>query len=84
MDNPPPEDIPVMAHSSGALSSPEIEGAIARWQEAGVASVGSSSMALHGPIDYSPDDLRLLYHILRAGQSAESREFTIWTNTFNQ
>lgn len=84
MDATSSDDIPTIATAPGALSTPEIEAAIATWHETGVATVGAITMDLHSPVDYSGDDLRLLYHMMRAGQSAESREFTVWTNTFSQ
>lgn len=79
------DDVPGPTQSPGFVGSPEVENAIVEWQSTGIAQVNSISINLNEQqIDLSTNDMRLLHYILKAGQSPESREYTIWTNTFVQ
>ena len=85
MDGASPERAIGPAHSSGFVGPPEVEDAILEWQQTGIAQVGNSRVDLNDQlIDFSANDLRLLHHILKAGQSSESQSYTIWTRTFSQ
>ena len=79
------DDIPGPTQSPGFVGSPEVESAITEWQSTGIAQVENLTIDLNEQnIDFSANDMRLLHYILKAGQSSESREYTIWTNTFSQ
>lgn len=81
MDDVPSPPTPAL----GFVGTPEVESAIVEWQRTGIAQVNNLSVNLHEQhFDFSANDMRLLHYILKAGQSNESREFTIWTNTFSQ
>ena len=85
MDATSADDIPEPAATPGFLGLPEVESSISEWQQTGIARVGNLSLDLKKQaIEFTANDMRLLYHILKAGQSSESREYTVWTNTFPQ
>lgn len=68
-----------------SASTLDINRLISQWQKVGVATLGELSLDLQEQrIEYSTNDLRMVYFVLQAGQSAESQEFTVWTNTFSQ
>ena len=69
-----------------SVTSPtEVDAIISQWQRTGVASMGDLSIDLrdHASDDRS-DDLQMVYHILHAGQTAESGKYTVWTDSFSQ
>ena len=85
MESASAEDALGSSQSAGFVGSPDAEVAISEWQRTGIACVDGISIDLNDQqFEFSTNDMRLLYYILRAGQSSESKEYTIWTNTFSQ
>lgn len=86
MDAPPPtDDASGNAPVPGLYWSQEIESTIEHWEQTGEATLGSFTIDLQAQGHrYTKSDLHLIYFVLAAGQSQESREFTVWTCTTAQ
>lgn len=85
MDSEPREEVSELDGSRSSGVSPDIDSLVNEWQHTGVASLGDLSLDLQSrSFPYSESDIKMIYFILRAGHSAESQEFTVWTNSFSQ
>lgn len=85
MDLEPRDETPEVVNAKSGASSPDVDALLSEWQASGIASLGDLTLDLRSQsFNYSSNDLRMIYHVLRAGQSAESREYTVWTNSFSQ